>query len=72
MKDTLKAVRAAKRALAKFAKDLPDLDAHSSTFCIANDAVEYLDTVLMELPVRMKEAKDLAKKNPNWPGKKRF
>lgn len=72
MRETLKAVRAARRALAKFAKDLPDLDAHSTTFCIANDAAEYLDTVLRDLPVRMKEAKALAKKNPNWLGKKRF
>lgn len=73
MEELLKKIQEARDALAKFAEELPDLDAHSITHSIAADAVDYLnDRVLQVLPLRMVEAEELAKKNPNWAGKKRF
>jgi hypothetical protein len=73
MEELLKKIQEAREALLKFAQELPDLDAHSTTYCIAADAAEYLDNrVLRDLPLRMVEAETLAKKNPNWSGKKRF
>jgi len=71
MKDTLKAVRAARKTIVKMADDLPDLDAYCMVYCILMNTVEVLDLCLQDLPPAIKEAKKLAKKNPNIPGKTR-
>lgn len=72
IRKTVSAVRAARQALKKLIKDLPDLDAYSSVLSIAENGEEYLNKVLRDLPGYMKEANARAKKHPDFPGKKRF
>jgi hypothetical protein len=71
MKETLKAVRAARKALAQMANDLPDLDANCMVYSILMYAVEELNICIKELPSAIKEAKQLAKEYPNLKGKVR-
>jgi len=72
MKEVFKTIRAVRRALAKYAKELPNLDANSSVNSLTLDMIEELDFYLKEMPPSLKEAKQLAKKFPRLLGKKRI
>jgi len=71
IRTTLKAVRAAKRMLEKFAKELPDLDANCRVYSVAMRTVKELNLCIEELSPATKEARQLLKKDPYTLGKTR-
>jgi len=65
MKKLRKALKAARKELAKQATKLPNEDAYATVYSILIDGVRAIDDTLKSLEPAVKEAKKERKRNPN-------